>query len=130
MHAVALAERATDAVAPLLDPRSLSRFDTALDELVERLGGRRLWHVNSTERGGGVAELLSTLLPYALGAGASVGWLVLDLDESVFAVTKRLHNWLHGGGGDDEELGAAARATYDEGVRAEATAVLEQVGPG
>ena len=33
------------------------------------LAGRRIWNVNSTARGGGVAEMLGPLLAYARGAG-------------------------------------------------------------
>ena len=49
----------------------------------ERLGpvelaGRRIWNVNSTARGGGVAEMLGPLLAYARGAGIDARWAVID----------------------------------------------------
>ena len=47
-----------------------------------------------------LAEMLQTLLGYATGAGIDNRWLVLDGDESFFTITKRLHNMLHGEGGD------------------------------
>jgi trehalose synthase len=130
MHVVSLEPRSTDAVAPLLEARHLARFDAALDELGERLSGRGIWHVNSTERGGGVAELLSTLLPYAIGAGVAARWAVLDLDEGFFEVTKRLHNALHGVGVDGEQLGPDDRSAYDDGLRAETDELLGHLTPG
>ncbi len=39
--------------------------------------GRAVWHVNSTARGGGVAEMLQSLLAYARGAGVDVRWLTI-----------------------------------------------------
>ena len=67
----------------------------------ERLGpaelaGRRIWNVNSTARGGGVAEMLGPLLAYARGSGVDARWAVIGGDAPFFAVTKRLHNRLHG----------------------------------
>ena len=46
----------------LLDPAQYRRFVHRLEEAAERLAGRRVWHVNSTEEGGGVAEMLHFLL--------------------------------------------------------------------
>src|SRR5437764_7615540 len=76
------------------------------------LAGRTVWHVNSTDRGGGVVELLRSLLGYAAGAGVSVRWLVVTGPPEFFAVTKRLHNRLHGMPGDGRPLGGRAHATY------------------
>lgn len=64
------------------------------------LSGRVVWNVNSTARGGGVAELLNSLVPYARGAGADVRWVVIDGTAEFFAFTERIHNRLHGALGD------------------------------
>ena len=74
--------------------------------------GRRIWNVNSTARGGGVAEMLVSLLAYAHGAGVDARWSVIGGDEPFFAVTKRLHNHLHGSEGDGGPLDDEARAVY------------------
>ena len=60
----------------LLDPAACRRFLGRLDLAAERLGGRRLWQVNSTEQGGGVAEMLPFLLGYLAGAGIDTRWVV------------------------------------------------------
>jgi trehalose synthase len=76
-----------------------------------------IWHVNATAHGGGVAEMLQTLLAYGKGSHIENRWLVLDGNTDFFVITKRLHNLLHGDAGDGGPLGAAERASY-EGVLA------------
>jgi len=56
----------------------------------------RIWNVNSTATGGGVAEILYSLLPYARDAGVDARWLVIEGDPEFYAITKRIHNGLHG----------------------------------
>jgi trehalose synthase len=110
----------TVAVEPI-DPRRLGPIlgDARVDELLvaarrlrEVLGGRRIVNVNSTATGGGVAEMLASLVGYALGAGLETDWLVIDGDLEFFAVTKRVHNGLYGGPGDGGALGAREHAHY------------------
>jgi trehalose synthase len=79
----------------------------------ETLAGRRIWHVNSTAQGGGVAEMLRGLLPYARGAGVDIRWVVLPERDGFFAVTKRIHNRLHGDEGDGGPLDEEARRAYE-----------------
>ena len=57
---------------------------------------RSVWSVNSAASGGGVAELLRTLLPYWRGCRANARSAVVRGTPPFFRVTKRLHNWLHG----------------------------------
>jgi trehalose synthase len=78
----------------------------------EELAGRVIWHVNSTARGGGVAELLHSYLAYARGAGVDVRWLVVGGNPDFFEVTKRIHNNLHGSTGDGGQLGPAEAEVY------------------
>jgi trehalose synthase len=94
------------------------------------LAGRVIWHVNSTARGGGVAEMLHSLLAYARGTGVDVRWLTISGNERFFAVTKRIHNNLHGSPGDGGGLGEAERAIYEEALAASAGALAERVRPG
>src|ERR671923_2533535 len=79
----------------------------------ELFAGRAVWHLNSTARGGGVVELLRSLLAYARGAGVDARWTVIDGNQEFFRVTKRLHNHLHGHEGDGGPLGDAERETYE-----------------
>src|SRR6478752_1587247 len=92
--------------------------------------GRAIWHLSSTSRGGGVAELLGTLLPYARDAGVDVRWVVLREGPEFFAVTKRLHNHLHGDPGDGGALGDEARRVYEEVSRANVEALESLIQRG
>jgi trehalose synthase len=110
-----------------LDPRRfgsvLSSADyDALLELIARgateLRGRVIWNINSTARGGGVVELLRPLLGYSRGAGIDARWAVISASSEFFAVTKRLHDQLHGlddgdGGMSDEHRQLYQRTLSD-----------------
>jgi trehalose synthase len=75
-------------------------------------GDRTIWHVNATAHGGGVAEMLQTLLAYGKGSHIENRWLVLDGDPDFFNITKRLHNFLHGDPGDGGALGEDEHVHY------------------
>src|SRR5688500_6824229 len=95
MKEIALASRSTEQFRAVLPEGDVDELADAMRELQENLTGRSLWHVNSTSTSGGVAELLAATLPYCVGVGIDVHWLVVDADSSFFEVTKRLHNRLH-----------------------------------
>src|SRR5688500_9704563 len=80
----------------LLPAERFEAFERGVHEARELLDGRVVWNVSSTARGGGVVELLRSLVAYARGAGADVRWLVIDGPPEFFEVTKRIHNCLHG----------------------------------
>src|SRR5471032_1523124 len=81
-----------------------------------RLDGRRVINVNSTATGGGVAELLQTLLAYARGAGIDARWMVVEGNAGFFEITKRIHNHLYGTAGDGGPLGDAEHKHYEETI--------------
>jgi trehalose synthase len=114
----------------VLGPDACGGFLRRLERAAERLRGRRLWHVNSTEEGGGVAEMLHFLLGYLLGAGIDARWLVLDGNHRFFQVTKRVHNLLHGQPGDRDALGDPDRDAYQQTLRQAFEEVRRLVGPG
>jgi trehalose synthase len=62
----------------------------------ERLRGSRVLHINATAVGGGVAELLLSLVPLMRDAGLDTDWYVLDAPDRFFEVTKSYHNALQG----------------------------------
>jgi trehalose synthase len=96
----------------------------------QAFAGRAIWHVSSTARGGGVAELLHCLLPYARDAGVDVRWVVLREGPEFFTVTKRLHNHLHGDPGDGGELDAEAKQLYQRTLQANVDALKPQMQKG
>jgi len=73
-----------------------SEFIDEIKALTQDLKGLRLCHINSTPFGGGVAELLSSLIPLARGVGIKADWQVIRGDRRFFTVTKSLHNALQG----------------------------------
>jgi len=68
----------------------------AIFELGKKLKGLRVVHVNATAYGGGVAELLMTIIPLMKDAGIDARWEVLEAPMEFFNVTKKLHNTLQG----------------------------------
>jgi trehalose synthase len=82
-----------------------------LHRLAERLGPRRLVHVNSTRSGGGVAEILSRAVPLLNQVGLEVQWEVIQGDAEFFEVTKSFHNALQG---EDVHLNNSLLEHYQE----------------
>jgi len=71
----------------------------AVDELLElgrQLKGARVLHLNSTAFGGGVAELLYTMVPLLNSVGVETDWRVIEGDPDFFTITKLFHNALQG----------------------------------
>ncbi len=106
-----------------------AEVDEAIDESRQLLHGRVVWHVNSTARGGGVAELLQSLLAYARGAGVDVRWMTISGNPDFFRVTKRIHNNLHESKGDGGPLGPAEREVYEAALAEAATELVDLIHP-
>jgi trehalose synthase len=73
--------------------------DNIIDDLyliAKKLRGKRILNINSTAVGGGVAEILSRILPLLKQLGVDALWDVIKGDEKFFNITKRMHNALHG----------------------------------
>lgn len=58
--------------------------------------GKHILHINSTYQGGGVAELLQTLVPLMNDVGIDAGWRILHGNPDFFSITKKFHNSLQG----------------------------------
>jgi trehalose synthase len=70
-----------------------------IDELqliADRVKRRRFQHINSTAVGGGVAEILTRLVPMLRELGIDATWDVIKGDQAFYNVTKAFHNALHG----------------------------------
>jgi trehalose synthase len=65
-------------------------------KLGEKLEGKSVTHVNSTSFGGGVAEILHSLVPLMRDAGLDVHWEVIKGELEFFQITKKIHNALQG----------------------------------
>ncbi len=67
-----------------------------LQRVAMHLEGKSVTHVNSTAMGGGVAEILSGMVPLMKDLGIDCKWRVIKGGEDFYAVTKKFHNALHG----------------------------------
>ena len=114
----------------VLTSDALAAFERSMARGRELLGSRAIWNVNSTAFGGGVAEMLRSLIGYARGAGIDGRWVVVEGDPEFFRLTKRLHNRLHGAQGDGGPLGEAERNVYERRCAANAAALVEMLRPG
>jgi trehalose synthase len=127
MDEATIPERPASAFADLLPPRVYAAFDQAMSGAAEALHRRTMWHLNATLTGGGVAEMLSSMLPYLCGAGIDCRWLMVDGNDDFLDITKRLHNALHGAPGS---FTAHDRRVYRETLAENAARLDFQVRRG
>ena len=108
--------------------QSVRNLRTEAAMTVPPLKNRTVWMVNSTARGGGVAEMLPRMVTLLEDLGVPCRWLVMGSDQpEFFALTKRLHNLVHGDG--DPRLGPADRALYEAVNRKNADELKKIVSP-
>jgi trehalose synthase len=70
-----------------------------IDEIhaeAEKLSGKHITCVNSTYQGGGVAEILNSIVPMFDQVGVDFGWRILHGTPDFFTITKKFHNALQG----------------------------------
>jgi trehalose synthase len=113
----------------ILGERRAETVRAAATQARALMADRVLWNINSTGAGGGVAEMLQTLVGYARGAGVDTRWLVIDGNQEFFAITKRIHNGLHASTGDGGELGPAEHAQYAAVVAGNIGQLRERIRP-
>ncbi len=86
--------------------------------LARHVRHRKLQNINSTPVGGGVAEILTRLVPLLRELGIDTRWDVIKGDEAFFNVTKAFHNALHGKPEEiTEEMLEIYRETTEENIR-------------
>ena len=127
---VVLASASLEQLRPMLGTTGWARLDATLQVPHDHLHDRTVWMVSSTPVGGGVAELLRALLPYWLGAGLDVRWVVIRAGPAFFRLTKRIHNLLHGHPGDGGELGDRERRGYEAALAPNARSLKRRVRAG
>ena len=62
-----------------------------------KLYGKNILDINSTYMGGGVAEILSFMVPLINNVGIDEDWRILHGNPDFFTITKKFHNALQGG---------------------------------
>lgn len=88
--------------------------------LASKLEGARVAHINATAFGGGVAEILGSLVPLMREVGLEAEWQVIAADQEFFNVTKAFHNGLQG---MDLPLTEEMKETWQEYNRRNAAAL-------
>jgi len=88
--------------------------------LASKLEGARVAHINATAFGGGVAEILGSLVPLMRDVGLEAEWQVIAADQEFFNVTKAFHNGLQG---MDLPLTEEMKETWQEYNRRNAAAL-------
>lgn len=86
--------------------------DKVIGEIYRRargLQGKNIVHVNSTFIGGGVAEILDSLVPLMNDVGIAADWRTLHGTPDFFTITKKFHNALQG---DSINLSAIKKQLY------------------
>ncbi len=130
MFEVHVSPRSVTPFEELVGDERVRALERAAADVRKKLGRRAVWNINSTAAGGGVAEMLRSLLRYARSLEIDARWLVIEGTPDFFRVTKRVHNALHGFVGDGSPLGPEQKTLFDEVTRENATAIDALVRPG
>lgn len=84
-------------------PRNLEDYRLIVPEIIEEINelakplqGLKIAHINATSLGGGVAEMLRSLVPFQRSIGFDSSWYVIPPNDLFFEVTKKIHNFLQG----------------------------------
>ena len=120
----------------LADYEAVAHLRHHVEELLEtartvrgKLAGRRIWMVNSTARGGGVAEMLPTMITLLRDLDFPTEWAVIESSEpAFFRLTKQLHNMIHGEG--TSALPGGAAELFEQESRANVSFLTELMQPG
>jgi trehalose synthase len=127
---VNVAARSVERFSELVPRERVATLEKTASEVSALLGGRAVWNINSTASGGGVAEMLRSLLRYARGLGIQTRWLVIEGPSEFFRITKRLHNALHDAPGDGSPLGREQAEIYERVLHENAVALDAFLRPG
>lgn len=126
---VNVSSRSLERLRDVIEPQAWQRLEAGLARARELLGGRRIWNVNSTSSGGGVAEMLWSWVGLARSIDVDMRWLTIVGSADFFVLTKRLHNYLHGELGDGGELGQAQRSVFERVSHESAESLIARTSP-
>ena len=129
VHAVEVPRLPVSRLEPVIGAPRYAELTRGAGQVRQMLAGRTVWNVNSTAAGGGVAEMLQVLVGYVQDLDIPAGWLVITGDAEFFAITKRLHNQIHGRL-SGAPLGPADAGHYAQMLAANAVELVARVRPG
>ena len=107
LHEVALGQKSLSDYTHIVGKDLTER----IRELAKPLEGKRVLHVSATAFGGGVSEILYTIVPLMRDVGVDAHWHVIFGKEEFFNATKLLHNSLQGA---EETLSEEQWELFDE----------------
>ncbi len=129
VHEVEVPRLPVSRLEPVIGGPRFAELSRAAGRVRQVLAGRTIWNVNSTAAGGGVAEMLQVLVGYVQDLDIAIGWLVITGDAGFFAITKRLHNQIHGSL-SGAPLDAAEAGHYAQMLAANAVELAARIRPG
>ena len=129
VHAVDVPRLPVSRLEPVIGTSRYVQLARAAGQVRQVLAGRAVWNVNSTAAGGGVAEMLQVLVGYVQDLDIPTGWLTITGDAGFFAITKRLHNQIHGSP-SGAPLSAEEAGLYARMLAANSVELLSRVRPG
>lgn len=130
LNMVPVAPVSTGVFRQVLSEAAYDELSAAIVTARSLLAGRIVWNINSTARGGGVAELLQSLVGYAGGAGVDTRWYAIRGNPGFFRITKRIHNQVQGFEGDGGELGETEHDEYARSLVWAGRELAAMVRPG
>jgi trehalose synthase len=130
LHFPELSVLSLDRYAALLGHDAMRAVTTRVRELKARFEGRVIWNISATAVGGGVAEMVRSILAYARGAGVDARWAVIEGTPQFFRITKRIHNAIHGSKGDGSPLDGAERQIFEHIATTNAAELAPMIRPG
>lgn len=95
-----------------------------LYELAAPYRGKNVIHVNSTKRGGGVAELLHSFVPLMNELGINCSWEVMEGNPEFYVATKTIHNGLQG---NPVQFTAGMKDTFEQTGRSNAARLKDKL---
>jgi trehalose synthase len=130
LEEVQVGARSIEGYRDIVGAAKFNELMTLAEDIRIRLNGRAIWHVNSTARGGGVAEMLRPNLSYVRSTGIDARWMVISGNQEFFKFTKRLHHALHNASGDGSPVDDSRREAYDAVMEENAHELFSVVQPG
>lgn len=108
----------------------LRELHTEALTLMRLISGRKVWMVSSTEKGGGIAEMMPRLVNILRQCGVTCDWVIASAEKpGFFELTKKIHNLIHDSG-NNTSFTTADRELYDEVNRKNAEELQAMVTPG
>lgn len=123
--------------SPLQDYRDFPGLSPLIDDIIakaaaigKKLQKRQIWMLNSTASGGGVAEMMPSMISLFHDLKLPVHWLVMQPKEpAFFLLTKKIHTMLHGRTESGADIAMQERELYDYDSRIVAQEILRTIDP-